>query len=243
MFTDSEHQRHRQPKDIYYVYIYNPRLSHCLPWFRTDPSALPTDWARTIKTINTYLQKIYLRKRHLRLQYRWEFRVILCASILTVKFAFHFLPCTLFIAATEQTLVKKTRMFKCIFYRFSSNLSNLFPAEVGIRPAYGTTCWIFHDNVSFRLVSYLRRQSVSVVAPVVWLSPLRADPSPPGLRGQNGVEDPGRSRLMSQNGSMVVETPLRRGRQRDREDDERVRGKENTVQCISNIDLRSFCVS
>lgn len=57
-------------------------------------------------------------------------------------------------------------------------------------------------------VSYLRRQSVSVVAPVVWLSPLSADPSPPGLRGQNGVEEPGRSRLMSQNGSIVVETPL-----------------------------------
>lgn len=56
---------------------------------------------------------------------------------------------------------------------------------------------------------YLRRQSVSVVAPVAWLSPLSADPSPPGLRGQKGVEEPGRSRLMSQNGSMVVETPLR----------------------------------
>lgn len=56
--------------------------------------------------------------------------------------------------------------------------------------------------------SYLRRQSVSAVAPVVWLSPLSADPSPPGLRGQNGVEEPGRSRLMSQNGSIVVETPL-----------------------------------
>lgn len=59
-------------------------------------------------------------------------------------------------------------------------------------------------------VNYLRRQSVSVVAPVVWLSPLSADPSPPGLRGQNGVEEPGRSRLMSQNGSMVVDTPLER---------------------------------
>lgn len=46
------------------------------------------------------------------------------------------------------------------------------------------------------------------MAPVVWLSPLSADPSPPGLRGQNGVEEPGRSRLMSQNGSIVVETPL-----------------------------------
>lgn len=59
---------------------------------------------------------------------------------------------------------------------------------------------------------YLRRQSVSVVAPVAWLSPLRAEESPPGLRGQNGVEEPGRSRLMSQKGSIVVETPLRGGR-------------------------------
>lgn len=56
---------------------------------------------------------------------------------------------------------------------------------------------------------YLRRQSISVVAPVVWLSPLSAETSPPGLRGQKGVEDPGKSRLMSQNGSMVVETPLK----------------------------------
>lgn len=57
-------------------------------------------------------------------------------------------------------------------------------------------------------LSYLRRQSVSVVDPVAWLSPLRAEESPPGLRGQKGVEEPGRSRLMSQKGSIVVETPL-----------------------------------
>lgn len=60
--------------------------------------------------------------------------------------------------------------------------------------------------------SYLRRQSVSVVAPVAWLSPLSAVESPPGLRGQKGVEEPGRSRLMSQKGSIVVETPLRKER-------------------------------
>lgn len=59
-------------------------------------------------------------------------------------------------------------------------------------------------------VAHLRRQSVSVVAPEAWLSPLSAEPSPPGLSGQKGVEEPGRSRLMSQNGSMVVETPLGR---------------------------------
>ena len=56
---------------------------------------------------------------------------------------------------------------------------------------------------------YLRRQSVRVVAPDRWLSPFTVPPSPPGLRGQKGVEEPGRSRLMSQNGSIVVETPLR----------------------------------
>lgn len=55
---------------------------------------------------------------------------------------------------------------------------------------------------------YLRRQSVSVVDPDRWLSPLTVLPSPPGLRGQKGVDEPGRSRLMSQNGSIVVETPL-----------------------------------
>lgn len=56
---------------------------------------------------------------------------------------------------------------------------------------------------------YLRRQSVSVVDPDRWLSPLTVLPSPPGLRGQKGVDEPGKSRLMSQNGSIVVETPLR----------------------------------
>lgn len=61
-------------------------------------------------------------------------------------------------------------------------------------------------------VGYLRRQSVSVVAPVAWLSPLSAEESPPGLRGQKGVEEPGRSRLMSQKGSIVVETPLQEER-------------------------------
>lgn len=55
---------------------------------------------------------------------------------------------------------------------------------------------------------YLRRQSVSVVDPDRWLSPFIVLPSPPGLRGQKGVDEPGRSRLMSQNGSIVVETPL-----------------------------------
>lgn len=55
---------------------------------------------------------------------------------------------------------------------------------------------------------YLRRQSVSVVDPDRWLSPFMAPLSPPGLRGQKGVDEPGRSRLMSQNGSIVVETPL-----------------------------------
>lgn len=57
-------------------------------------------------------------------------------------------------------------------------------------------------------MQYLRRQSVSVVDPDRWLSPFTVLPSPPGLRGQKGVDDPGRSRLMSQNGSIVVETPL-----------------------------------
>lgn len=57
-------------------------------------------------------------------------------------------------------------------------------------------------------VDHLRRQSVSVVAPVAWLSPFSAEESPPGLRGQKGVEEPGRSKLMSQKGSIVVETPL-----------------------------------
>lgn len=58
--------------------------------------------------------------------------------------------------------------------------------------------------------SYLRRQSVSVVVPEdIWLSPFTTFPSEPGLKGQNGVEDPGKSRLISQNGSIVVETPLK----------------------------------
>ena len=47
-----------------------------------------------------------------------------------------------------------------------------------------------------------------VVVPDAWLSPFTTLPSLPGLRGQKGVEEPGRSRLMSQKGSMVVETPL-----------------------------------
>lgn len=47
-----------------------------------------------------------------------------------------------------------------------------------------------------------------VVVPDAWLSPLTTLPSLPGLKGQNGVEEPGRSKLMSQKGSMVVETPL-----------------------------------
>lgn len=58
---------------------------------------------------------------------------------------------------------------------------------------------------------YLRRQSVSVVDPDRWLSPFMVPLSPPGLRGQKGVDEPGRSRLMSQNGSIVVETPLEEG--------------------------------
>lgn len=58
---------------------------------------------------------------------------------------------------------------------------------------------------------YLRRQSVSVVDPERWLSPFMVPLSPPGLRGQKGVDEPGRSRLMSQNGSIVVETPLEEG--------------------------------
>lgn len=57
---------------------------------------------------------------------------------------------------------------------------------------------------------HLRKQSVSVVDPDRWLSPLTVLPSPPGLRGQKGVDEPGRSRLMSQNGSIVVETPLQK---------------------------------
>lgn len=56
--------------------------------------------------------------------------------------------------------------------------------------------------------SYLRKQSVSVVVPATWLSPFTTLPSLPGLRGQNGVDEPGRSKLMSQKGSIVVETPL-----------------------------------
>ena len=58
------------------------------------------------------------------------------------------------------------------------------------------------------MVAHLRRQSVSVVEPVRWLSPFSVLLSVPGLRGQNGVEEPGKSRLMSQKGSIVVETPL-----------------------------------
>lgn len=49
---------------------------------------------------------------------------------------------------------------------------------------------------------------MSVVDPDRWLSPFMVPLSPPGLRGQKGVDEPGRSRLMSQNGSIVVETPL-----------------------------------
>ncbi|KAG7242866.1 hypothetical protein INR49_018121 [Caranx melampygus] len=41
-----------------------------------------------------------------------------------------------------------------------------------------------------RLKVYLRRQSVSVVDPDRWLSPLTVLPSPPGLRGQKGVDEP-----------------------------------------------------
>lgn len=66
-----------------------------------------------------------------------------------------------------------------------------------------TTVWCH-----LRLKLYLRRQSVSVVDPDRWLSPLTVLPSPPGLRGQKGVDEPGKSRLISQNGSIVVETPL-----------------------------------
>lgn len=51
---------------------------------------------------------------------------------------------------------------------------------------------------------------MSVVDPDRWLSPLTVLPSPPGLSGQKGVDEPGRSKLMSQNGSIVVETPLER---------------------------------
>jgi len=58
------------------------------------------------------------------------------------------------------------------------------------------------------LISYLRKQSVRVVVPDTWLSPFTTLPSLPGLSGQNGVEEPGKSKLMSQNGSIVVETPL-----------------------------------
>lgn len=58
------------------------------------------------------------------------------------------------------------------------------------------------------LNSYLRKQSVRVVVPDTWLSPFTTLPSLPGLSGQNGVEEPGKSKLMSQNGSIVVETPL-----------------------------------
>lgn len=68
--------------------------------------------------------------------------------------------------------------------------------------------WHWEKAMLCSHVGYLRRQSVSVVAPVAWLSPLSAEESPPGLRGQKGVEEPGRSRLMSQKGSIVVETPL-----------------------------------
>jgi hypothetical protein len=49
---------------------------------------------------------------------------------------------------------------------------------------------------------------VSVVVPDTWLSPFTTLPSLPGLSGQKGVEEPGKSKLMSQKGSMVVETPL-----------------------------------
>lgn len=64
------------------------------------------------------------------------------------------------------------------------------------------------DWCHLRRELYLRKQSVSVVDPDRWLSPFTVLPSPPGLRGQKGVDEPGRSRLMSQNGSIVVETPL-----------------------------------
>lgn len=56
---------------------------------------------------------------------------------------------------------------------------------------------------------------MSVVDPDRWLSPFMVPLSPPGLRGQKGVDEPGRSRLMSQNGSIVVETPLE-GRGKDK---------------------------
>lgn len=52
----------------------------------------------------------------------------------------------------------------------------------------------------------------------MWLSPFTTLPSLPGLRGQNGVEEPGRSKLMSQNGSIVVETPLEAKEDRNRID-------------------------
>lgn len=67
--------------------------------------------------------------------------------------------------------------------------------------------FLSHQNC-ICLISYLRKQSVRVVVPDTWLSPFTTLPSLPGLSGQNGVEDPGKSKLMSQNGSIVVETPL-----------------------------------
>lgn len=72
---------------------------------------------------------------------------------------------------------------------------------------------------------HLRRQSVRVVVPDTWLSPFTTLLSLPGLSGQKGVEEPGRSRLMSQKGSMVVETPL--GASRGTSDQGRLCGQQS----------------
>lgn len=86
-------------------------------------------------------------------------------------------------------------------------------------PSFGATWrteWsriLFEPKDGICLIQYLRKQSVSVVVPETWLSPFTTLPSLPGLSGQKGVEEPGKSKLMSQNGSIVVETPLWKSKQ------------------------------
>lgn len=99
-------------------------------------------------------------------------------------------PAGLFFSGFKQFF----KMLKCCIKKHKAKEST--PGEPGLNLMYE---WM---NI------YLRKQSVSVVDPDRWLSPLTVLPSPPGLRGQKGVEEPGRSRLMSQKGSIVVETPL-----------------------------------
>lgn len=99
---------------------------------------------------------------------------------------------------------------------------------------------------------HLRRQSVRVVVPDTWLSPFTTLLSLPGLSGQKGVEEPGRSRLMSQKGSMVVETPLGAsrgtceqgrlcGQQSDKAPESLGRGKHLLAHLASDVRLQPSC--